>query len=181
MERLICINERMLNILKFRMLLLLWVALLTFAVSVGGEDKSFDLTELEGDWEGTGEFMVPMSKIKMDIAGSAKFVYDTDAGHLRTAITGTKFIFSYSDSGYLAVDPVTDSVSWEVWDNFGKHAKYFGRMDNGVIRGERMRGKDIYAVAIDLIATDTIDFKLTQTKPDGSVLERATFHLWRVE
>ena len=117
----------------------------------------------------------------MDIEGKADFTYDSTEHYLRTAITGTKFIFTYSDSGKLILDPVTDSLSWEVWDNFGRHAKYYGTIDNGIIRGTRTKGNKTYSVAIDLVSSDTIDFRMTQTNADSSSFDRAVFHLWRVE
>ncbi len=141
----------------------------------------FELVQLDGDWEGTGMFLMPVTHIKMDIAGQAIFTYDSTDHYLRTAITGTKFIFKYSDSGKLIRDPVTDSISWEVWDNFGKHAKYYGTIEDGVIRGTRTKGNKSYSVAIDLVSSDTIDFRLTQTNADSSSFDRAVFHLWRVE
>ncbi len=90
-------------------------------------------------------------------------------------------MFTYSDSGYLYIDPVTDSVSWEVWDNRNKHALYHGIRRDKKIIGERMRGKDLYQLVIDQVAKDTIEFKLLITEPSGAVFDKAVFNLWRVK
>jgi hypothetical protein len=155
-------------------------AALVLAVTLVADDNEFDLKALAGSWQGEGVFVMPVTDIEMDIEGEAEFEYDKTNNWLRTQITGTKFMFSYSDSGHIARVPKTDSVWWEVWDNFGRHSKYFGKVDRQSIFGQRRYGSKLYEVRINQIHPDTIDFKLTMT-PDGEGLEnRATFRLWRV-
>ncbi len=163
------------------LLIVLLPALILAGVSYLRADEKFDVRSLEGDWEGTGEFLVPATGITMSVEGKARFEYDSLGDYVRTAMVGEKFFFSYSDSGHLIHDSRTDSVSWEVWDNFGKHALYFGEVDGNTIRADRYRKDDLYQVRIELVNADSIDFKLTVTKPKGTVVDKASFNLWRVK
>ena len=163
-------------------LLSLFVSLLLFgSYLIAGEIKKIELSNLDGKWEGDGAFLLPGIHTKVGINGKATFIYNEKTQQLRTSLSGDKFLFSYNDSGYLYIDPVTDSVSWEVWDNRNKHALYHGIRKDNVIKGERMRGKDLYELVIDQIAKDTIEFKLIITQPDGDVYDKAVFNLWRVK
>ncbi len=146
-----------------------------------GEIEKIELSNIDGDWEGNGSFLIPGVRAKVSIDGKAKFVYNKKTKKLRTSLTGEKFMFTYSDSGYLYIDPVSDSVSWEVWDNRNKHALYYGVRKDNIIKGERMRGKDKYELVIYQVAKDTIEFKLLITQPDGDVYDKAVFNLWRVK
>ena len=113
-------------------LILLFISL-TIPINLTAENNKIDLRNLEGQWEGTGKFLVPMTNIEMDIEGSADFKYNEDNDYLRTALVGEKFLFSYSDSGHLAQNQVNDSIYWEVWDNRGKHAFYKGKVEGNLI------------------------------------------------
>ena len=73
------------------------------------------------------------------------------------------------------------SISWEVWDNFGKHALYFGTVSGNKIVGDRYKKDNRYVVMIELVNKDSIDFKLTITEPNGDQTEKAAFNLWRVK
>ena len=157
------------------------LTLMSATISFSGGKQKFDLKALEGDWEGSGEFLVPITHTNMSVEGTARFDYDSAAGHLRTSLTGEKFLFTYSDSGHLVMDSKTDSISWEVWDNFGKHAKYYGTVDGNKITGDRYKKKSLYNVMIELVTADSIDFKLTVTESDGDKYTRAAFNLWRVK
>lgn len=163
-----------------RLSLLLSIFLIGSYLSAS-EVKQIELPQLDGKWEGNGAFLLPGVHTKIGIDGKAAFVYDEKSKRLRTSLSGEKFMFTYSDSGYLYIDPVTDSVSWEVWDNRNKHALYHGIRKDNIIKGERMRGKDLYELIIDQIAKDTIEFKLLITQPDGDVYDKAVFNLWRVK
>ncbi len=156
------------------------LSLLIAAIGVSGESEKFDLKALEGDWEGRGEFLLPVTHANVALDGAARFDYDSAGGYLRTSLTGEKFFFTYADSGHLVMDKKTDSISWEVWDNFGKHAKYFGTVDGNRVTGDRYKKKHFYNVTIELVTADSIDFKLTVTDPDGDKYTRAAFNLWRV-
>jgi hypothetical protein len=143
------------------------------------EVEKIDLKNLEGEWEGIGSFLLPIMGTNVKIAGSAKFVYNDITKQLRTELKGKKLFFKYSDSGYLAIDEITDSVSWEVWDNSGKHALYHGLAEGNKLKGERFRKDDLYEVSIEQVTMDSIDFKLTITKPNGKSFNKAVFNLWR--
>jgi hypothetical protein len=141
--------------------------------------EKIDLKNLEGDWEGIGSFLLPVMGTNVKIEGSAKFVYDDIKKQLRTELKGEKLFFKYSDSGYLEIDDVTDSVSWEVWDNSGKHALYHGISEGNKLKGEQYRKEKLYEVSIEQVTMDSIDFKLTITKPNGKSYDKAVFNLWR--
>ena len=139
----------------------------------------FDLEGLEGDWEGHGSFVMPVTGISMSIDGEADFTYDSVRGYLRTALTGTKFMFKYADSGHLRLDSLTDSVSWEIWDGFGKHVIYDGVAAADTLRGRRYKGSSHYDVEVRLINADSITFRLRKTDADGTVADKALFDLGR--
>jgi len=141
--------------------------------------KKIDLKNLEGNWEGVGFFLLPVADTEVKITGSANFLYDTEKDRLRTELKGEKLFFTYSDSGYLKIDNKTDSVSWEVWDNSGKHALYHGIAEGNMLKGERYRKENLYEVSIEQVTIDSIDFKLTITKPNGESYNKAVFNLWR--
>lgn len=167
--------------LKNRILYSALTILLIPIIIVAGDVKKIELENLDGNWEGDGKFILPMTSVPVSIEGKANFVYDKEKDRLRTSLTGEKLFFTYSDSGYITIDSKTDSVRWEIWDNRNKHAIYHGlRKDNQVV-GERARKKDIYKVIIEQTATDSIEFKLTVTPPDGEEYNKATFNLWRVK
>lgn len=165
----------------FKSILALLILFPVLVLIAQDSQSGFELRQLEGDWTGNGRVLIPITRIETDISGDATFEYDEKNNWLRTSITGTKFLFTYTDSGHLIIDSVTDSISWEVWDNYGKHAIYFGKVDSNLISGIRKKGKDIYSVSIELVTIDSLDFKLIQIKPDGKEISRASFSLWRVK
>jgi len=165
--------------LHYRLTFLL--ALLMAAAALADGPRKIDLKQLEGNWEGNGEFLMPITDMYVSLEGTARFDYDTTLSRLRTSLTGEKLFFTYSDSGYLEHDEKTDSISWEVWDNFGKHAKYFGTVSGNTVTGVRTKENLFYNVRIELVTADSIDFRLTVIKPDGDQFDRAAFHLWRVD
>ena len=157
------------------------MALLTLGLATASDTVDFKLADLEGDWEGVGTFVVPMTGMEMDIEGQAKFEYVHDKNYLRTELVGEKFLFTYSDSGHLAMDQRSDSLTWEVWDNLGRHAFYRGKKEGGRISGERMYKGDLYSVEIKLVTMDSLAFRLSTTDEDGDSADKATFNLWRVK
>ncbi|UCG62360.1 MAG: hypothetical protein JSV52_03485 [Candidatus Zixiibacteriota bacterium] len=161
--------------------LLLIVSLAVATITYSDDSQQLDLKILEGEWEGDGEFLMPVTDIPMSVEGQAQFVWDSVTGRLRTALTAEKFLFTYSDSGYLVLDSRTDSISWEVWDNFGKHAKYYGQVSGKKVVGNRYRRGNHYQVVVELVTNDSIDFRLTVTEPDSNQFNRAVFNLWRVK
>jgi hypothetical protein len=160
---------------------LIIILLLFIPLAFAAEIEKFELKNLHGSWEGVGEFLIPIANTTMEISGKADFVYDEKKQRLRTSLVGEKFFFKYSDSGYLWIDNATDTISWEVWDNRGKHALYHGKVEGNAVTGSRYRGKDLYEVMIKQVTLDSIDFKLTITQPDGDKIDKAFFHLWRVK
>ncbi|RKX27996.1 MAG: hypothetical protein DRP47_05455, partial [Candidatus Zixiibacteriota bacterium] len=97
----------------------------------GGNKADFDIMNLVGEWEGEGFFIVPVTEIEVEIEGEGTFIFDSTHQYLRTAMRGSKFLINYADSGYLQYYPETDSVSWEIWDSWGRHAMYWGVIDSG--------------------------------------------------
>ena len=155
--------------------------LIVASFGYAGEVTKIELEQLDGKWEGDGSFLLPGVHTTVSIDGKATFKYDKKTKKLRTSLSGDKFMFTYNDSGYLYINPVTDSVSWEVWDNRNKHALYYGIRKDNLITGERMRGDELYELVIDQVATDTIEFKLLITTPEKKVYNKAVFNLWRVK
>lgn len=156
--------------------------LLVLSLSISaGEVGKIELKQLEGKWVGDGFLVLPVAETKLDIEGEANFVYDAENNRLRSSLLGEKLFFTYKDSGYITIIPETDSISWEVWDNFGKHALYFGTIDGNKISADRMRKKDLYQLTVVQIHADTINFELTVTPPGDETYHKAKFHLWRVE
>lgn len=152
-----------------------------FSLSLSVNINEIDLISFEGSWEGNGEFLMPITNMAVAIEGKANFKYDSANGYLRTALTGSKFLFSYSDSGHLYYDKQTDSILWEIWDNYSRHAKYEGKAYGNIVKGTRYRKKNLYSVMIEMVTKDSINFKLMVTNPEGNSIDKAVFHLWRVE
>ena len=63
-----------------RLLLILTLALA--AVTYSDDSQQLDLKALEGDWEGTGEFLMPVTDFPMSVDGQAQFVYDSITGRI---------------------------------------------------------------------------------------------------
>lgn len=161
-------------------LILIFLILLITITTISGSDQ-LDLKTLEGDWEGDGTFLVPGLNTLMEISGNANFEYIDEKNYLRTALTGEKFLFTYSDSGHLALDNNSDSLTWEVWDNLGRHAKYRGYKNDNKIEGSRVYKKKNYFMKIELVHIDTIDFRLYIKEKDNSERDQATFKLHRIK
>ncbi|MBU8933633.1 MAG: hypothetical protein KOO62_06465 [candidate division Zixibacteria bacterium] len=139
----------------------------------------FDIMSLVGEWEGEGFFLIPVTGIEVEIEGSGTFIYDSTRQRLRTAMSGSKLFINYSDSGYLQYYPETDSVSWEIWDSWGKHAIYWGVISDGALRADRLYKKKGYRVEAVFPHKDTLDFHLRVRDKDGSEKDKAAFLLWR--
>ena len=141
----------------------------------------FDLMNLIGEWEGQGFFEVPVSGVTVEIEGSGLFTHDSTNNRIRTSMKGEKFFINYADSGYLQHYPETDSVSWEVWDNWGKHSMYWGIIDDDMLVADRIYKKNNYQVVVKFPHPDTLDFHLVVHKKDGTNYDKASFLLWRVK
>jgi len=148
----------------------------------GADDSGdFRLSNLAGDWEGEGEVLIPKTSIPISVTGEAVFTYDSLMGRLRTEIEAGKFFFRYTDSGYIYHDTVTDSISWEIWDGFGRYSEYIGMVENNVITGDKTRHGYLYRIVIDFITDDSLNFSLTTTDDDGDSRTRASIDLWRIK
>jgi hypothetical protein len=167
--------------IKLNQILLATGFLIVLAGSISADDSTFDIMNLVGKWEGKGLFVVPMTSMEVDIEGTGLFVYDSLHNRIRTSMQGSKLMINYSDSGYLQHFPKTDSVSWEVWDSWGKHAKYWGIIENNMLKADRIDKKRNYRVLVYFPHPDTLDFRLSNREDDGTETNKATFHLWRVK
>jgi len=157
------------------------IAMLLVVSSLAADQSRLDLAVLHGDWEGSGTFLMPVTDIEFDISGKASFRYNSSTGRLHTAISGEKFMFTYSDSGYVMPDANGDSLTWEIWDNFGRHSKYRGAFEKKTIKGKRKwRGK-IYTVEMTKPHSDTVFFRMLVAGDKGNSKEKASFKLWRVK
>lgn len=159
---------------------LILVSILSYHTSVG-ESTTFRLSDLAGNWEGDGEVLIPKTSIPVSVEGEAVFAYDSLSGLLRTEIEASKFFFKYADSGYIHHDTFTDSISWEIWDGFGRYSKYLGKVEDNVIIGDKTRYGYVYRIVIDFITDDSLHFSLTTTDRDGDNSTRASIDLWRVK
>jgi hypothetical protein len=160
------------------------VLLITAFVSADpGADKQepFHLSLLSGEWTGTGEAVIPMTKIPISLEGEAIFKYDSTLGYLRTEIIAKKFFFSYADSGHLYHDPKTDSIIWEVWDGFGKYGKYYGKINDRKLKGTLIKKNRRFDIEIDFITDDSLSFNMTSQKQTDEITPRANINLWRTK
>jgi hypothetical protein len=165
-----------------RLFVLLAAGFLALAISPGAQDKSFDLMNVIGEWEGEGTFVMPVTDMELDIEGSGKFVYLPDLDVIRTEMSGSKFLMAYSDSGYLRYYPETDSVSWEIWDSWGKHSLYWGEVRDNQLVATRDHPERWYRVTVEFPDPDTLEFRLVTTDRESLEQEvKARFTLWRTK
>lgn len=163
------------------LVLVLIIAAVVSAEPGADKQEPFHLSQLDGDWAGTGEAVIPMTKIPISLEGEAIFKYDSALGYLRTEIIAKKFFFSYSDSGHLYHDPKTDSIVWEVWDGFGKYGKYFGKMNDRKLNGTLIKKNRRFDIEIDFITDDSLTFNMTSQKKSDDVTPRANINMWRIK
>ncbi len=143
------------------------------------DTPKFDLMNLVGEWEGEGMFLMPVTGSEISIEGHGSFVYDEANDRIRTSMSGSKLFINYSDSGYLQYYPATDSVSWEVWDSWGKHALYWGQIKDDQLVANRVYKHDNYRVQVKFPHPDTLDFHLI-VRDEKREFDKARFLLWRV-
>ncbi len=169
--------------MRFRSIPVFLILLLLGGFFSAGARRSdeFRLRALAGEWEGEGEVLIPKTSIPISIEGKAIFTYDSLTARLHTEIGASKFLFKYADSGYIYHDTATDSISWDIWDGFGKYSRYIGTVENNVITGANMRHGYRYRVRIDFITDDSLNFTLTATDKDGDSSTRAAITMWRLE
>ncbi|MEE9442004.1 MAG: hypothetical protein V3V99_04985 [candidate division Zixibacteria bacterium] len=162
-------------------LLVILIATVVCADPETDKQESFHLSLLDGEWAGTGEAVIPMTKIPISLEGEAIFKYDSSKGYLWTSIIAKKFFFSYADSGHLYHDPKTDSIIWEVWDGFGKYGKYHGKLNNRKLKGTLVKKTRRFDIEIDFVTDDSLTFYMTSQKQTDEIRPRANIILWRVK
>lgn len=163
----------------FAVLIGISIVLGFFSHPAAEDERQFRLGDLAGLWEGEGEVLIPKTSIPISVEGEAIFVFDSLTNRLRTEIEASKFFFTYADSGYIHHDTVTDSISWEVWDGFGRYSRYVGTIEDNVITGDKTRHGYLYRIEVDFITDDSLNFSLTTTDEDGDSRTRASINLWR--
>lgn len=156
------------------------IAMMISTFVVASDNKaSFDPNVLIGAWSGAGMFVMPVTGIEMDIEGSARFVYDSSGGYIRTSMSGLKFFYTYSDSGHLYINHQNDSLTWEVWDGFGRHVIYEGIGKGDKLTGRRKDGGASYQITASMVTPDSLDFWLHYIDANGRQVEKARFNLGR--
>ena len=155
------------------------ILLLLFAVATGA--GKFDLRGLDGQWEGTGSIAIAASPVSMDLDGTATFKWDSACGCLRTALSAEKFMLKYSDTGRMYHNSKTDRVSWDVWDNYGNHRRYMGKVDGDSLSGRARILSGMYDVTVRASHRDTLDIDFYYTDPDSVKQKTGYFKLWRKE
>ncbi len=172
----------MMQILSIRItvLVLIGSTLLPAAAMAGDDGRSFDPWALIGEWSGQGMFVMPVTGIRLSIEGRADFTYDSTEGYIRTSMVGTKFFYTYRDSGHLYVDEEVDSLVWEIWDGFGKHVIYEGSIRGDTLTGRRVKGDAVYSITATLVSRDSLDFRLDYIDDRGRKSEKARFNLGRI-
>lgn len=159
----------------------IFLLLITSLCAAGTEKQpSFDLKSLDGNWSGEGEVIVPKLGFPLNIEGKASFAYDSLHNYLRTSIQGQKFYFTYEDSGHLYHDTATDSIRWEIWDGFGEYGVYFGKVEDGMLKGTLTKDEWLFNIKVDFITADSMTFTMTAREGfAGEEQPQATIGLWR--
>ena len=148
-----------------------------------------DLSRLQGKWIGVGEAAIPVTGISVSIEGEALFSYIAENNYLKTEITGRKLFFSYSDSGHLSLSVANESISWEIWDSFGKYSHYKGAIEaeeKGAKGGKTLkvtnrRGDNLNKITVRFITPDSLTFMLETIYSDGKSKKNVTLDLRRVK
>ena len=132
-----------------------------------------------GDWRGGGEVYIPLMGTSLAIDGTASFKQDSTGAFIRTAATGQALMLTYSDTGRFVHDHVTDSISWEVWDSFGRHSEYRGVAERDRIIGKRKKGNLVYTMDTRFLSDDSMQVTISTTDHEGVVSKRAKLNLGR--
>ena len=158
----------------------LLLIILLLATSSSSEEEVLDLSQLDGDWTGSGSYLVPFTTMTASIDGQAKFIYDSSKGYLPTFMKADNLLFQYSDSGHLQIIPNSDSAVWEIWSSWGYHLRYRGIVSGNTIHGSRKKGKLRYDVYFEIVNTDSISCRLILTDEQGESTEQASCYFKRV-
>ncbi|MDH3889442.1 MAG: hypothetical protein OEV49_00015 [candidate division Zixibacteria bacterium] len=152
---------------------------MTTVVVAVGDEPPFDPYVLLGEWSGAGMLVMPMTGVELEVEGSASFVQDSSGGYIRTGISGTKFLYTYSDSGHFYVNPDNDSLIWEVWDGFGRHGIYEGIGRGDTLTGRRRGGNAVFQVTTTMVTPDSLDLHLYYLDNNGRRYQKARLNLGR--
>lgn len=182
-------NKNMIKAKQKSMILIVF-ALLIFGIlssRSSSDDRIIviDLAKLDGDWKGSGKYLVPFTTMTASINAEAKFIYDSSGGFLRTFLTADNLLFGYSDSGHLQINPpgdsaVWDSAVWEMWNSWGYHLKYRGIVKGKTISGSRQKGKLKYDIYFEIVNYDSLYCRLILTNEKGESTEQASCYFKRI-
>lgn len=168
------------RICKFTVLtLVLFFVLIPFH-SVNSEKNRLSLSAFDGTWQGEGTYYLPFTNLPTSIDGLGIFSYDSTSKILNTRFSAERFMIKYTDSGKMSYLPKKDSLKWDIWNSFGYYVQYRGGVDSSSIHGQRMIGKYLFDLFINLVTDDSISIKVTATDSDGDSSERVTGYLRRV-
>ena len=154
--------------------------ILLLVTNSSSDEGVLDLSQLHGNWKGSGSYLVPFTTMTASIDGEAKFIYDTSKGYLCTFFTADNILFEYSDSGHLQIMPSSDSAVWEIWNSWGYHFRYRGTVLENTIHGQRKRGKLKYDVYFEIVNSDSISCRLILTDEKEESSEQASCYFRRV-
>jgi len=149
-------------------------------LSAGTDPYRFDPTKFIGHWKGGGAVMVPMTGAMVPFEGEARFQRDSAAAFMRTMLVGRALVLQYSDSGHFRVDPRTDSLQWELWNNLGQYVVYRGVALGNVIVGKQVNGRLTYNVVTEFVNRDSLHLDVTATDREGNTSGLATLKLGRI-
>ena len=132
--------------------------------AVFAADEAMKLDGLVGNWQGTGEIILPGVDISMELTGEATIVYDTAGDFYRTRVSAEKFLFTYSDSGHLFMDGSDTGVVWELWNSFGQHLRLAGVIDGNTMRGSQRFGSRTYRLVLVQETAESLSAVITETR-----------------
>jgi hypothetical protein len=160
---------------------LLVATLLLLAKAGNGQEDKLDLADFAGNWEGAGQVVLPYAEVAVDVEGKATFTWDSANGYLCTAISATRFYLTYSDTGHFDYNPATNGVTWEIWNNWGKHVRHAGYYENGFVRGSRRLPEGLFEATLQIVNADSMHFRFTFTAHDSTTVDRAVLGMRRVK
>ncbi len=177
-------NKNMIKAKRKNVILIVFALLTLVMINSKSYSESkiivIDLAKLDGDWRGSGSYLVPFTTMTASMDGTARFIYDSSGGYLRTFLTADNILFGYSDSGHLQINPAGDSAVWELWNSWGYHLKYRGTVKGRTISGSRQKGKLKYDVYVEIVNYDSISCRLILTDEKGESSEQASCSFVRV-
>ncbi|MFH1688391.1 MAG: hypothetical protein ABIE70_12840 [bacterium] len=160
--------------------MLLVLAILTAATFYPAHaQETFDISKYLGNWRGCGEAYIPYLGTSLAFDGKASFHNDSTGAYVRTAASGQALLLTYADSGRFVIDPASDSITWDIWDNFGRYSQYHGVAQGDMLKGKQKRGSLVYTMITRFLSSDSIVVTISTTDSEGVVTERAKINLGR--